>query len=100
MKRNQCKLIKILNSCLIFLCFFSSIFAQNEAECEKVVEVVFEACNKKSESQLLPYLAESFSIAGYKDDMAKTILKQLISAVGNIVSYEKKKAVWKPINLF
>ena len=41
MKQNQCKLIKMLSASLIFFCFFSGIFAQNEAECEKAVQEDF-----------------------------------------------------------
>ncbi|UTC77245.1 hypothetical protein E4O04_04165 [Treponema sp. OMZ 799] len=92
MKLNQCKLIKILSFFLIFLCPFNGIFAQNEAECEKIVQRVMDCCNEKSLTKILPYLSEDFSVAGHSGNLAKTIFQQLVSAVGSIVSYHKKES--------
>ena len=92
MKQNQCKLIKMLSASLIFFCFFSGIFAQNEAECEKAVQAVAEACNEKSVTNVLPYLAEDFSIAGQSGNRAKAILQQLLAGVGTVISYEKTES--------
>ncbi|XTB06217.1 aspartyl protease family protein [Treponema denticola] len=93
MKQNQCKLIKMLSASLIFFCFFSGIFAQNEAECEKAVQALAEACNEKSVTNLLPYLAEDFSIAGQSGNRAKAILQQLLAGVGTVISYEKTESL-------
>ncbi|UTC74479.1 aspartyl protease family protein [Treponema sp. OMZ 792] len=92
MKRSQCKLIKILSFFLIFLFVFSSVFAQNEAECEKIVQIAMDCCNEKSLTKILPYLSEDFSVAGHSGNLAEAIFKQLVSAVGSIVSYNKKES--------
>lgn len=92
MKRSQCKLIKILSFFLIFLFVFSSVFAQTETECEKIVQIAMDCCNEKSLTKILPYLSEDFSVAGHSGNLAETIFKQLVSAVGSIVSYHKKES--------
>lgn len=91
MKRSQCKLIKSLSVFLLFLFISSGMFAQTETECEKIVQIAMDCCNEKSLTKILPYLSEDFSIAGHSGNLAETIFKQLVSAVGSIVSYHKKE---------
>jgi hypothetical protein len=69
---------------------FSSLFAQNKEECEKIVAVAVEAINNKSPEQLAKYLAPDFTCAGQKGKTAVMVLNQLIPQLNdNVVKYEK-----------
>lgn len=63
---------------LISLLFFTQVMvAQDINECRKIVEITVESINKGSSEGLNIYLADDFTIADQKGEIAKMVLKQL-----------------------
>lgn len=56
------------------------------------MQAIVEACKEKSVTNVLPYLAEDFSIAGQSGNRTKAVLQQLLIGVGTVVSYEKTES--------
>ncbi|MDR6300931.1 pepsin/retropepsin-like aspartic protease family protein [Mesonia maritima] len=74
------------------------IFSQNENKCENIVEQTFEAIDNKSSDHLIQYLSEDFKIAGQTGEIAKKILGQLFSQLGETVNSYKEKSRTKKGN--
>lgn len=73
---------------LLFTALFSS--AQNIDECRKIVGLTIKSINKQSSEGLKNYLSDDFTIAGQKGEMAKLVLNQLLSQLGDTVKYSKE----------
>lgn len=78
---------KISLAILLLVLMSSPIFSQEKKECKIVAEKTFQAIKNKSSEVLIPHLAENFIISGYKGDIAKQILEQLVSQL-SLNSYE------------
>jgi hypothetical protein len=64
--------------------------AQNIDECRKVVDLTIKSINNQSPEELNNYLADDFTIAGQKGEIAKMVLKQLFSQLGeNVNSHQE-----------
>ena len=70
--------------------FSSKIFAQNKAECEKIVIAAVEAINSKSPEQIEKFLAPDFTFSGQKAPLASLVLNQLVKQLNDKVSDYKK----------
>ncbi len=80
---------------LVFLVFFQFTSAQNIDECRKVVQLTTESITNASTSGLNDYLADDFSIAGQKGEIARVVLSQLLSQLGEIVKSSKETNIIK-----
>jgi len=56
-----------------------TVLAQNTEKCQKIVDIVITSINDNSAEPLQPYLAENFSIAGQKGELARMVLDQLFA---------------------
>jgi hypothetical protein len=73
----------ILLSVLLFNCV--NVFSFNNNIHEKIVEITITAINDNSSTQLESYLSTDFSIAGQTGEIAKIVLKQLITQLDDTV---------------
>lgn len=72
---------------LIPLLFFTQVMvAQDINECRKIVEITVESINNSSSEGLNIYLADDFTIADQKGEIAKIVLNQLFSQLGESVN--------------
>lgn len=85
----KCKTILTI---LFLLSVTHPIFSQGTTKCKEIVENTFQAIDEHSPEKLFSYLAEDFTIAGQKGEIAKKVLKQLISQL-TINSYEEQKII-------
>ena len=60
-------------------------FAQDIGECRKIVNLTIESINNGSSESLNEYLSDDFSVSGQKGEIAKIVLKQLFSQLGEKV---------------
>ncbi len=75
---------------LLFISQFAS--AQNIDECRKIVEITIESIGNQSTKHLNEYLADDFSMAGRKGEIAKRVLSQLLSQLDdNVKTYKETK---------
>jgi hypothetical protein len=76
---------------LIYLiCYGASLCAQKNELYEKIVRVTVDAINNQNGALLAPWLAEDFSIAGQKGEMAKTVLNMLMLQLkDSVIRYEE-----------
>jgi len=76
---------------LLLLSFaFLSISAQEIDQCKEIVKVTIESINNQSTEKLKGHLSDDFTIAGQKGEIAKLVLNQLFSQLGDSVkSYEE-----------
>jgi len=77
----------------ILLFFSHTIIAQDITECTKVVDLTVTSINKQSTDELSKYLSDDFMIAGQKGVVAKIVLKQLFSQLGETVKSHHQEAV-------
>lgn len=75
---------------IIFLGVINMAFAQDVAACEKIVGQTYDAISKKNADLIMPYLADDFSIAGQKGEIAKMVMPQLFSQLNTQISNIKK----------
>jgi hypothetical protein len=70
------------------------MFAQDIGECRKIVELTIESINRGSCEGRGTYLSDDFTIAGQKGEMAKLVLNQLFTQLGDKVdSYQEIKQI-------
>jgi len=77
----------------ILLFFSHTIIAQDITECTKVVDLTVTSINKQSTEELSKYLSDDFMIAGQKGVVAKMVLKQLLSQLGETVKSHHQEDV-------
>lgn len=78
---------------LLSMVFFHQTgFTQDIDKCNEVVRITIEAINNKSSQVLEPYLASDFKIAGQSDKIAKMVLMQLFTQLGETVKSYKIKS--------
>ena len=85
--------MRIMNLLWILLFFSHTIIAQDITECTKVVDLTVTSINKQSTDELSKYLSDDFMIAGQKGVVAKIVLKQLFSQLGETVKSHHQEAV-------
>ncbi len=82
------QLLIIIGFCILF---FNVSFAQDKAECEKVVTATMNAINTKNVNEIEKYLSHDFTISGYKEEIAKMILPQLVTQLNDeVLDYKLK----------
>jgi len=82
--------MKKIHLILLLSFAFLSISAQEIDQCREIVEVTIESINNQSTEDLKAHLSDDFSIAGQKGEMAKMVLAQLFSQLGESVkSYDE-----------
>ena len=64
--------------------------SQNVEECKKVVDLTVKSINNRSSNELMQYLSADFKIAGQKGQIAKIVLTQLLSQLGETVNSHKE----------
>ncbi len=64
--------------------------AQNIDECRKVVDLTIKSINNHSSEELKNYLSDDFTMAGQKGEIAKSVLNQLLSQLGETVKTNKE----------
>jgi len=82
-----------MNLLWILLFFSHTIIAQDITECTKVVDLTVTSINKQSTDELSKYLSDDFMIAGQKGVVAKIVLKQLFSQLGETVKSHHQEDV-------
>ncbi len=76
---------------VIILFFVSNLtFAQDVSVCKKIVLQTYEAINKRSSKPIMKHLADDFSMAGQKGEIAKMILPQLFGQLNTKITKIKK----------
>jgi predicted aspartyl protease len=76
---------------LIILLFATNLaFAQDVAECEKIVLQTYGAINKQNADPIMQYLSEDFSVAGQTGEIAKMVIPQLFNQLNVEISNIKK----------
>jgi hypothetical protein len=77
----------------VLLSFITQVsFAQDISECRKIVDLTIESINNGSPDGLNTYLSDDFIIAGQKGEIAKMVLQQLFSQLGEKVkSHQEMK---------
>ena len=76
---------------LIPLLFITQVtLAQDINKCRKIVELTIESINNSSSEGLNNYLADDFTIAGQNGELAKMVLNQLFSQLGESVNSQKE----------
>jgi len=85
--------MRIMKILWILLFFSHTIIAQDITECTKVVDLTVTSINKQSTDELSKYLSDDFMIAGQKGVVAKIVLKQLFSQLGETVNSHHQEAV-------
>lgn len=84
-------LSKVSRLSLLLLFSWNIGFAQDTAECEKIVEIVIESLDKGNSTPIEQYLSKDFSFAGQQAPMASMVLKQLFTQLGEkVISSEKQ----------
>lgn len=77
----------------IFILLFSITqvsFSQDIGECRKIVNLTIESINNGSAESLNEYLSDDFSVAGQKGKIAKMVLEQLFSQLGEKVKFHQE----------
>lgn len=75
---------------IVMSVFNNKVKGQNTETCEKIVMEIYDGINLKKASHLLKYLADDFSMAGQKGEIAKMIFPEYIAKLGEKVSGTKK----------
>ena len=76
---------------MIILLFATNLaFAQDVAECEKIVLQTYGAINKQNADPIMQYLSEDFSVAGQTGEIAKLVIPQLFNQLNVEISNIKK----------
>ncbi|MDR0363941.1 MAG: retropepsin-like domain-containing protein [Bacteroidales bacterium] len=88
---------KIKGVCIAILfgvIFMNEVFAQNKAECQKIVAATVDAINNKTPEQLEKCLATDFTCSGQKAPLASVVLNQLLKQLNEeVVAYHKTDEV-------
>lgn len=75
----------------VFLLFIAQVsFAQDISKCRKIIDLTIESINNGSSEGLSPYLSDDFAIAGQKGEIAKMVLTQLFSQLGDKVKSQQE----------
>lgn len=75
---------------LVLLILSQLTFAQDITECRKVIEQTIESINNNSTDNLIPLLANDFTIAGQQGSVAKLVLNQLLFQMAEtVISHEE-----------
>ncbi|WP_019038378.1 pepsin/retropepsin-like aspartic protease family protein [Psychroflexus tropicus] len=77
--------MKIIFTVLLITFLLQPVFSQDIEQCREIVKITTHGVNKKSSIQLESYLAPEFEIAGRKGEIAKIVLKQLFSQLGDSI---------------
>ncbi len=77
--------MKVITTLMFATFLVQSIFSQDIEKCRDVVKITTEAVNTKSTVELEKYLATDFEIAGQKGEIAKMVLNQLFTQLGETV---------------
>lgn len=75
---------------LIAFCIQSCLYAQDITVCENIVKITRDAINNKSTEELEKHLSTDFSCSGQKGEIAKLVLKQLVTQLNDHVSQIEK----------
>jgi len=73
------------------ICFVAAIglSAQEIDQCENIVDLTVDAINNQDATTIHPHLSEDFKIAGQTGSVAKLVLDQLISQLGDkVLTYD------------
>ncbi|MDT0691202.1 retroviral-like aspartic protease family protein [Salegentibacter sp. F188] len=85
------KKLLILSISFFTICF-QSISSQEVNQYEEIVARTFEAVDKGNPAELMTFLSEDFTIAGYSGEIARKILHRLVSQIGETIKdYKEKK---------
>ena len=82
--------MKYLKIFVLILFIKQVSFAQDIGECRKIVDLTIESINNGSTDCLHTYLSDDFTIAGQKGKIAKMVLKQLFSQLGEKVKSHRE----------
>jgi hypothetical protein len=84
---------KQLKTACITLSFLASFciagvnaFGQNAQECERITREVYEGINERAATQLIPYLSDQFSMAGFSGDIAVDVFRAMIVQLNDKVT--------------
>lgn len=80
----------ILISILFVGMFSNETFAQDKAECEKIVISIVDAINDKSPENIENFLAPDFTFSGQKAPLATLVLNQLVKQLNDEVTDYRK----------
>ena len=77
--------MRIISTIVFVTLMVQSAFSQDIEKCREIVKITTEAINAKSSVELEKHLASDFEIASQKGDVAKIVLKQLFTQLGDTV---------------
>jgi len=84
--------MKYLKISVFLLSIAQVSLAQDIGECRKIIDLTVESINNGSAEGLRPYLSDDFTIAKQKGEIAKMVLTQLFSQLGeSVTTYEEIK---------
>ncbi|MCF6297393.1 MAG: aspartyl protease family protein [Flavobacteriaceae bacterium] len=82
--------MKVVVAILLTILTIQTSLSQNLEQCREIVKITTEAINTKSTVELENNLASDFEIANQKGQMAKIVLKQLFTQLGETVESYKE----------
>ncbi len=77
--------MRIITTVVFVTLMVQSVFSQDIEKCREIVKVTTDAINTKSSVELEKHLASDFEIANQKGKIAKIVLKQLFTQLGDTV---------------
>ncbi len=77
--------MKLITTIVFVTLMVQSVFSQDIEKCREIVKITIDAINTKSAVELENHLAADFEIANQKGEIAKIVLKQLFTQLGDKV---------------